>query len=302
MASSSSVKREVAALEKLITELESDRSLEEPSRLSGRIDALDRLDAHLSWNQSSVQASGLTEKGLLERAERIFAKLESLNQELYLNIRRDIQAGAGQNGLLQWCLQSNGVPQDPSAGQNYDYLDELISGVLQLEDPSAKVSPVADEMVLYQPTPARHIFDLIHGCELIERDVFVDLGSGLGHVSLVVSICTQARCVGIEIEAAYVRCSSECARTLNLSKVTFLQGDARDADLSMGTVFYLYTPFVGSMLKRMLDLLRQETLKREIRVCAFGPCTSVICEEPWLKLVGPLAPDRIAVFHSCHER
>jgi hypothetical protein len=66
----------------------------------------------------------------------------------------------------------------------YDYLDELISGVLQLEEPSAEVVQLEREMVSYQPTPARHIFDFIGRAALTERDFLIDLGSGLGHCSV----------------------------------------------------------------------------------------------------------------------
>jgi hypothetical protein len=42
-------------------------------------------------------------------------------------------------------------------------------------------------MVPYQPTPVRHILHLIAAAMVAEDDVFVDLGSGLGHVPLLVS-------------------------------------------------------------------------------------------------------------------
>jgi hypothetical protein len=63
-------------------------------------------------------------------------------------------------------------------------------------------------------------------------------------------------------------------------------------------VFYLYTPFVGSILRAVLELLRKQALRREIRVCTFGPCTATVANEQWLKVKGKLAPDRIAVFCS----
>jgi hypothetical protein len=80
--------------------------------------------------------------------------------------------------------------------------------------------------------------------------------------------------------------------------VRFIQGDARSAELSEGTVFYLYTPFTGTMLRDVLNSLRDEAVKREIRVCTFGPCSLVVAEEQWLRVIGLLETDRIAVFHS----
>jgi predicted RNA methylase len=180
----------------------------------------------------------------------------------------------------------------------YDYLDELISGVLQFERPSAEVVELESEMVSYQPTPARHILDFINRTALTERDSLIDLGSGLGQVLLIASICTGASCTGIELEPSYIDCARKSARSLNLNNVRFIQGDARAADWSEGTVFYLYTPFIRTILRDVLNSLRQEAVRREIRICTFGPCSRVVAEEQWLSVIGTLETDRIAIFHS----
>lgn len=180
----------------------------------------------------------------------------------------------------------------------YDHLDELISGILQFEAPSAELIQLPSEMVAYQPTPARHIFDLIRRTALNERDSLIDLGSGLGHVTLIASICTRAGCAGIELEPSYVECARKCAQSLNLNDAKFVQGDARAGDLSCGTVFYLFTPFVGTVLRDVLNSLRHEAVSRKIRICTFGPCTPVVAAEQWLSVIGPLETDRITIFRS----
>jgi hypothetical protein len=178
--------------------------------------------------------------------------------------------------------------------RGYDYLDELISGGLQLEEPSAEVLRLQPEMVPYQPTPARHVFDLIGRTALTEQDLLIDLGSGFGHVALMASVCTSASCSGIECEPSYV----DCARSLNLNNVKFVQGDARSGNLSKGTVFYLYSPFSGSILRNVVNSLRGEALRREIRVCTFGPCARAVAEEQWLSVIGTIEAERIAIFRS----
>jgi hypothetical protein len=278
------------ALASLIGELEQDRSLDEPQHLRQRFEALDHLDAYLPDGQPIGTA-------LHRRARAIYAELESVNSRLYEAIRRDIQGGAGGARLLEWMPDWNDAANLINH-TGYDYLDELISGVLQFEDPSPELVQLESEMVSYQPTPARHIFDLIGRTALTERDFLIDLGSGLGHVTLMASICTSVSCTGIELEPSYVDCARKSARSLNLNNVTFIQGDARAADLSDGTVFYLYTPFMGTILRDVLNSLRQETVRREIRVCTFGPCTRVVAEEQWLSFIGALETDRIAIFRS----
>jgi hypothetical protein len=228
--------------------------------------------------------------------------LESVNFRLYEAIRRDIQQGAGAGRLLEW-MPDWPVPDWNGAAnltncRGYDYLDELISGVLQFEEPSVEVVQLESEMVSYQPTLARHIFDLIGRTALTERDFLIDLGSGLGHVTLMASICSTASCTGIELEPSYVDCARKSARSLNLKNARFIQGDVRAADLSGGTVFYLYTPFTGTILRDVLNSLRHEAVKRQIRICTFGPCTRVVAEEQWLSVIGALEPDRIAIFRS----
>ncbi len=182
--------------------------------------------------------------------------------------------------------------------RGHDYLDELISGIFQFEEPSAEAVHLESDMVAYQPTPARHIFDLVGRAALTERDFLIDLGSGLGHVTLTASICTSATCAGIELEPSYADCARKSARSLNLNNVRFIQSDVRASDLSGGTVFYLYTPFTATILRDVLNLLRQEAVKRAIRICTFGPCTRLIAEEQWLSVIGPLEADRIAIFRS----
>ena len=131
-----------------------------------------------------------------------------------------------------------------------------------------------------------------------EADVLVDLGSGLGHVPLLASILTGARSIGIELEPEYVASARECAESLGLERVAFLEQDARDADFSTGTVFYMYTPFTGAVLKTVLGRLEQESANRAFRVCTFGPCTPFVAEERWLTAVTVADAERITCFWS----
>jgi hypothetical protein len=292
-------------LQTLIGELEEDCSLHEPDRLRQRIEALDRLDAYLFDEEfdSQLPAIGTQSIGveIYPRAKALYTRLELANSELFQTIRYDIQRATGPYGLLQRLAKQSDQDGDvigSANGEGYDYLDELVSGVLQFEKPAAGIVQLPNEMVFYQPTPARHIFDLIRRTALTETDVLVDLGSGLGHVPLVASICTNARSIGIELEAAYVDCARQSAQALNLHKVMFLQQDARAADLSSGTVFYLYTPFIGTILRTVLDSLRQEATSRKIRVCTFGPCTAIIAKEQWLEALEPSEAQQITIFAS----
>jgi hypothetical protein len=290
----------ISALRNLTRELEVDRSLAELGRFRERVEALDRLDAYPLDRQFSALDSDSIEARLYRRARTLQAKLEATNLKFYDTIREEIQRGAAPNRLLQWTIRSGkgGDAIRLAPGDSYDYLDELVSGVLRFVEPDARILRLPAEMVAYQPTPARHIFDLMARTQFTERDVLFDLGSGLGHVPLLASICTSGCSVGIEVEGAYVDCARQSAYELNLNNVTFIQQDAREVDLSKGTVFYLYTPFLGTILREVLDLLRREAVSREIRVCTFGPCTPTVGEERWLEPIEPPEAGRVAVFRS----
>jgi hypothetical protein len=287
------------ALQRLVGQFENDPSLLEPNQLRRRLEALDRMDAYFPDIAQSAFGTESTDADLCRQAKAICARFEAVNSGLYEAVRRDIQRGLGSDTLLRWL---HAPPKEemvtPADGMGYDYLDELISGVFQFEEPIAGHAQKEPEIVPYQPTPARHIFGLIGLAPLTASDVLVDFGSGMGHVPLLVSICTQARSIGIELEANYIQRAQQCAQSLNLKNVTFLHQDAREADLSSGTVFYLYTPFTGSVLRSVLDRLRREAATRRIRICTYGPCTSVIANELWLEAVEAPEPHRIALFNS----
>lgn len=285
----------IDALQQLVEQLDNERSLIEPTQLRQRLEGLDRLDAFFPDTSEPV-----VETGLYRRAKAIGARLEAVNCELYEAIRCEIRRGCRPDALLQWVNSSPEIEEGvgPSSGMGYDFMDELISGVFQFEEPNDRHIHREPDMVFYQPTPARHIFRMIGLTALTATDVFVDLGSGLGHVPLLVSICTGGCSIGIELEASYVERAQQCAQRLNLDRVAFVHQDARVADLSDGTVFYLYTPFTGSILTRVLNLLRGQAATRRIRICTYGPCTSVIAEERWLEAIAAPETDRIAVFCS----
>lgn len=275
----------------LLADLESDPALEQPMQVLRRIDALDRIEAVL------LQAHGV-DASLQSRAERLCQRLDATNAKLFEAIRADLRGGHEAGRLLQWLSRLEPATKQIQGGNGYDSLDELVSGVLRFEPPRAPEIALAPDMVFYQPTPARHVFDLVARTGLREGDVLVDLGSGLGHVPLLVAACTRADAVGVELEPAYVACARQAASELGLRNVRFVERDARRADLSTGTVFYLYTPFKGAILREVLDRLRGEASRRAIRVCTFGPCTAEVAGEPWLSSDDAAQTDRIAVFRS----
>lgn len=278
-------------LESMLSLWESDQSLLESDHFAHRIavqDDLERLGPLFTDEVVKPHSS----RDLSNRARALSAKLESINNELFASIRRQIQNGTcpAEFASILHDLAT------PPRGLAYDHVDDLVSGILQFDPPAEEARALGPESVFYQPTPARHIFHLIAATGLRQDDILVDLGSGIGHVPLLASICTGASAIGIELDPTWVAIAKNCACGLNLRNVTFLAQDARDADLSTGTVFFLYTPFTGITLASVLDSLRKQASLRPIRICTFGPCTLAFSEQRWLQPTSPPATDQVTIF------
>lgn len=278
----------MTALTSLLDVLEADRSLFELQALRERSRAWDRLERVLD----SDDGDGAHR----QRAEAFQTRLEASNHALCSVLRADTAEGG--RGLHDWVERDFGDGGGEIDGEHYDHLDELVSGVLRLPAPGDDIAALGAEMVFYQPTPARHALDALRRLQLGADDVLIDLGAGLGHVPLLVAACTGARAHGVEIEPAYVASAQACATELSLARATFACADARAVDFGAGTVFYLYTPFTGTILREVLDALAGQARHRPIRVCSLGPCTATVAAEPWLRGEGACRGDRVAIFRS----
>ncbi len=123
----------------------------------------------------------------------------------------------------------------------YDNLDLFINGLLTDRELPFEIKEREPGMIYYQKTPARIILALIKKAAFQHGDVFYDLGSGLGQVTILVNLLTSVISKGVEYEPAYVNYAKACAAGLNLSDTHFINEDARYADYSIRQcIFYVY--------------------------------------------------------------
>lgn len=277
-----------------LAKLETDESLFAPAQLRRRIELLDELNAHFGDDTSPPLSA---DAAILHRATTLRRRLEAANAEIYGAIRDEIRQGNPES-LRTWIKLCRSAPENTAPGLGFDHLDELIAGVLQIREPENEVPHPGPEQVFYQPTPIRHALSMIGHSGLSASDVLIDFGSGLGQLCMMASILTGARAIGIELETAYLESAHESARNLRLNMVTFQHADAREADLSSGTVFHLYTPFTGSILRTVLNRLGQESKNRPITICTLGPCAGAVAQEAWLRADSTPDADRVTVFRS----
>lgn len=273
------------SLTSTVTFLEQEDGWRHPSAFLWRAEAADRLDLLLlGEHDDALQARAI---GLLDA-------MEAIDGEGFASIRDAIRRGEGRVALAPWL--DVGIP----SGQHYDVLDHMLAGVLSIEEPDVEYPAPPSEMVFYQPTPARHIIDGVSRARIVPSDVVLDLGAGLGHVPILVNVLTGARTLGVDREPAYVARAMEAVRGLELRDVDMIAGDARDADFSEASVFYLFTPFVGTVLRDVVAKIEREARRRPVRVVSLGPCTRTFARMPWLRSddAVPSTADRIVVFRS----
>jgi len=137
--------------------------------------------------------------------------------------------------------------------------------------------------VPYLPCPVDVVLRAVDEARVTRQDTFVDIGSGVGRVAALVHFLTGAQVVGVEIQPELARRSRAIFERLNASRFTVIEGDAAEL-LSVvpgGTVYFLYCPFSGARLERVIDGLGEVAQKRDLRLCAVHlPAIS----RPWLEL------------------
>ncbi|WP_250627876.1 methyltransferase [Pinirhizobacter soli] len=275
----------------LLEQLELDSTLLEDHRFADRVDMIDRLDELLM--PDSPDGENNPER-LHVRARSLLDALEDANARVCADIRNAVIRGEGAACLRAWFdkLGGAGAPSD-----SYDHADALVAGMFDFANVHDSGTAPGQDMVFYQPTPVRHVVAMIDKLASGPGDTLVDLGSGLGHVPMLVNILTGIRTIGIEVQAQLMERARETAQALNLHGVSFVHGDARAADLSAGTVFYLYTPFKGAVMDEALARLADEARDRPLRIVTFGPCTSRVGAEPWLESRDGPGENGVCVFH-----
>jgi SAM-dependent methyltransferase len=135
----------------------------------------------------------------------------------------------------------------------------LLTLALALSIAQRSAQPVRVPDIGYEPTPLTVVEAMLKMAGVGPTDTVYDLGSGDGRIPLMAAQRYGAHGVGIEIQPALVRASRQTAHESGVEdKVTFVEQDFFDADLSPATVVILYLwPGVNDAL--------EPKLRRELR-------------------------------------
>jgi len=174
--------------------------------------------------------------------------------------------------------------------------DAWLDRVLGLRDLPDDGPDLPRGCVPYVPCPVDALLRMVDQARVDSSDVFVDIGSGPGRAAAFVHLLTGAGVIGIEVQSGLVSAARDLATRLVLSRVSCIEGDAATLTgfIAIGSVFFLYCPFSGERLVKVLGDLEFIARTRMIRVCCLDlplpPC-------PWLTLESPLARD-LAIYRS----
>lgn len=173
--------------------------------------------------------------------------------------RAEVESGALRGAALLELLLS--VP----SGDRDAWLDELLG----IDELPPDIPDLPRGSVPYLPSGVDEILAMVRDVPLQPDDELVDLGSGLGRVVILGHLLSGARACGVEIQEPLVRSARAYCVALALPAVSFIHANAADAELD-GSVFFLYAPFNGEMLTRVLRRLEHVAQRRPIVLCAIG--------------------------------
>jgi hypothetical protein len=145
--------------------------------------------------------------------------------------------------------------------------DVWVNELLALPEPPPDIPDLPPGAVPYLPAGVEEILTLVREAPLRPDDELVDLGSGMGRVAILASLLSGARAHGVEIQRPLVDCARRCSDGLGLEGISFRHANAADAELD-GSIFFLYAPFNGETMTRVLRRLERVARRRPMAICA----------------------------------
>lgn len=182
-------------------------------------------------------------EGARDDLSALHARLAARALEAHAATRGQIREGALRGDALRACF-------DAMAPEIRDHAIEEILGIAY---PPLAEPPREPEIIPYAPSGYAEIVHALDVTALGPSARLVDVGAGLGKVTMLAALLTGARALGIERDAALCGRAASAAAALGLDeRVTLLAGDARAIDAGDVDVVFMYLPCTGSVLDEVL--------------------------------------------------
>lgn len=269
-------------------------------QLSDALALLDQAEARLRddaplWEREwiSMAARGVRlaigrrpeHQATLARCQSVLSRLEALDRRAFAEVRARLAAGAFRPADLAKELE--GRP-------NVEW-DAYVQRLFEVSDVPEAESERPAKMVHYLPSPFRSILEL--AARVGPDDVFYDVGSGLGLVTVLVAWMTGAKSKGLEREPAYHRQALALAERFPALRVEPILGDAREHDYRDATVVYVYDTFRDELLDQLLAKLAAVAAEHPLTVISRGRSSPQIGAQTWLTQT-ELTPTGLTVFKT----
>lgn len=174
--------------------------------------------------------------------------------------------------------------------------DAWVDRLLGLDTPLVDGADLPRGCVPYLPCPVDALIAALQHAEVGPSDVLVDIGAGVGRTLVLTQLWTGAHVIGVEVQAELAARARELLTRTAVPHASVLHGDACAVvrGLPIATVFFLYCPFSGERLRRLLADLEDLARTRPIRVC----CVSLPdLHEEWLVPISARGHD-VRVYRS----
>ena len=140
----------------------------------------------------------------------------------------------------------------------------------------------------YQPAAYKILKRCLNCFQLTENDVFIDIGSGKGRVIFFFAQFKLYKVIGIEFHKELVNIAKRNLSHLkrNHCPIEIVECDAAIADLSKGTIFFLYNPFGLKTLTAVLNNIKNSLISnpRTIRIIYInGVHADLFLKQDWLE-------------------
>jgi hypothetical protein len=227
-----------------------------------------RLGALLAAHAPSAAAQDAAV--LRGRVAALRATLKAHSDAGFLSDRAHLRAGGLRGAeLIAWL-------EEYPPGQR----EMAIEHLLDIAHRPLEKRALHPELVDYIPSGIAPIVRAVIEVPIGPEDVFVDIGAGLGKVTMTVHLLSGARAHGIELQEELAAVAARRAREFRLSGVSYEVADARFVDLSEATVIFLYLPFTGDTLAALMQRVEAAARRRSLVICSLGLDLSAY---PWLE-------------------
>jgi len=148
---------------------------------------------------------------------------------------------------IDFCLNIETVPPAREAG----WLGDSSALYKPAEKP---LNPLHNDGLPYAAPNYLHLWRVRRRLKAGPEDVFWDIGCGMGRMVCVMARGTASQCIGIELFPSLCDIAVRNAKRLRGRKacIGIVCGDAATADLSRGTIYFMFNPFGTATMKQVL--------------------------------------------------